>query len=83
MKTIAQQLNWDFEVNGNLEIRNKDWQLIYLELSNAFWAKWEYNSRGNQAYYQDSKGVIIDNRPKSCEGKMVEFDGVKYKLVKV
>ena len=22
MKTIAQQINWDFEVNGSLEIKN-------------------------------------------------------------
>jgi len=78
MKTIAQQIKWDFEVNGNLEIRNKDWQLIYLELSNAFWAKWEYNSRGNQAYYQDSKGVIIDNRIP----EIIEQNGHKYQLIK-
>jgi len=25
-------------------------------------------------------GVIIDNRPKPCEDKVIEIDGVKYKL---
>ena len=102
--TIAQQIKWDFETNGNLEIRDKNGNLIYLEFSNGFWAKWEYDSqdnliycgdsegvwikyeydsKGNEIYWENSHGEIIDNRPKSCEGKMVEFDGVKYKLVKV
>jgi hypothetical protein len=46
-------------------------------------AKWEYDSQGNVIYFENSKGKIIDNRPKSCEGKIVEFDGEKFKLVKV
>jgi hypothetical protein len=36
-----------------------------------------------KSYFEDSDGVIIDKRPKPCEGKIVEVDGVKYKLVKV
>ena len=122
--TIAQQINWDFGVNGSLEIKNKNgkciyfenssglwvkweynsqgkeiyyetsygfWEkyeydsqgsLIYLEDSDGYWSKWEYNSDADIIYYEDSNGVIKDNRPKSCEGKVVEIDGVKYKLVK-
>ncbi len=34
-------------------------------------------------YYENSDGDVEDNRPKPCEGKVVEIDGVKYKLVKV
>lgn len=81
--TIGQQIKWNFKTNGNLEIRNKDWQLIYLELSNAFWAKWEHDSKGKEIYYEDSKGEIIDNRPKPCENKEIVIDGEKFKLVKV
>ena len=55
---------------------------IYSEYSNGLWAKKEYDSKGNQIYYEDSDGKIIDNRPKPCENKIVEIEGIKYKLVK-
>ena len=56
---------------------------IYCENSNGFWEKREWDSQGNQIYFEDSYGTIIDNRPKTCENKVVEIDGVKFKLVKV
>lgn len=85
--TIAQQIKWDFETNGDLSIRNKDDKVIYFENSlgfwikceydsnnviyqedsNNYWAKLEYDSEGNRVYYEDSDGVIEDNRPKPCE----------------
>ena len=83
MKTVAQQIKWDFKTNGNLEILDKNGRLIYFEISNGGWGKWKYDSQGNEIYYENSKGEIIDNRPKSCEGKIVEFGGEKFKLVKV
>ena len=55
---------------------------IYLEDSNGFWSKWEYDSKGNEIYYESSNGTIVDNRPKPCEDKVVEIEGIKYKLVK-
>ena len=124
MKTIAQQIKWDFEANGSLEIRDKNDNLIYFENSNGFWTKREYDSKGNEIYFEDSDGYwtkmeydsqgneiyfedsdgywtkseydskgnliyvensggeIIDNRPKPCEDKIVEIEGIKYKLVK-
>jgi hypothetical protein len=112
--TIAQQIKWDFETNGSLEIKDKNGKLIYWENSNEVWVKYEYDSQGkviyfgtsrgywrkseydsqgNQIYFEDSDGLIKDKRPKSCEGKIVEFEGLgffimfapggKYKLVKV
>ena len=54
--TIAQQIKWDFKTNGNLVIRDKNGNLIYLEYSNGFWAKWEYDSQDNLIYVEDSKG---------------------------
>ena len=103
-QTIAQQIKWDFESNGFLQIRDKNgrtiyWEYsdrvwakrewdsqgnqIYFENSNGYWSKQEWDSQGNRIYYEDSKGKIINNRPKSCEGKIVEFGGEKFKLVKV
>ena len=33
MKTIAQQIKWDFETNGDLQIRDKNDNSIYFENS--------------------------------------------------
>ena len=55
---------------------------IYGEGSDGYWVKYEYDSRGIQIYYENSNGEIIDNRPKPCQNKEIEIDGVKYKLVK-
>ena len=58
-------------------------KLIYYKNSNGDWIKREYNSDGNEIYWEDSDGVIIDIRPKSCEGEEIVIEGVKYKLTKV
>ena len=81
--TIAQQIKWDFETNGNLEIRDKNDNLIYLEDSGGGWIKFERDSQGKEIYYEDSNGEILDKRPKSCENKEIIIEGVKYKLTKV
>ena len=60
---------------------DSDGNRIYHENSNGDWNKSEYDSNGNQIYHENSDGVIVDNRPKGCEGKVVEIDGKKYKLV--
>ena len=105
MKTIAQQIKWDFKTNGDLRIEDKNGKLIYSEDSRGYWTKREYDSQENVIYYEDSNGiwskqefdsnntriywensshgVIKDDRPKSCENKEIEIDGVKYKLTKV
>ena len=63
----------EYDSNGNI---------TYFESSNGFWEKKEYDSNGNTIiYYENSSEVIVDKRP-TCEGKTVEIDGVKYKLVK-
>ena len=61
----------EYDSNGNV---------IYCEYSYGFWYKREYDSNGNLIYWEDSYGYIEDSRPKSCEGKVVEIDGKKYKL---
>ena len=82
MKTIAQQIKWNFETNGNLEIKDKNGKEIYFEGSKGYWAKRECDSQGNEIYYENSNGEIVDNRPKPCENKEIVIEGIKYKLVK-
>ena len=65
---------WEYDSNGNP---------IYSENSNEYWCKWEYDSNGNQIYFENSNEYIVDNRPKGCEGKVVEIDGKKYKLTEL
>lgn len=65
----------EYDSNGNR---------TYLEDSDGFWCKQKFGSENNLIYSETSKGNIIDNRPKpSCEGKVVEIDGKKYKLVEL
>ena len=83
MKTIAEQIKWDFKTNGSLEIRDKNDKLIYLEYSGGFWEKREWDSQGKAIYYETSNGIILDKRPKPCSDKEIVIEGVKYKLTKV
>jgi hypothetical protein len=85
-----------YDTNGNIiycENSNGYWskyeydsnkKQIYCEYSNGYWYKQEYESNGKQIYFEDSNGYIIDNRPKgSCNGKVVEIEGKKYKLTEI
>jgi hypothetical protein len=54
MKTIGQQINWNFETYGSLEIRNKNHNPIYYENPYGDWYKWEYDSNGNEIYFETS-----------------------------
>jgi hypothetical protein len=67
-------VKYEYDSNGNQ---------TYGETSNEFWTKWEFDSKGKEVYYENSDGVIRDNRPKPCENKVVEIDGIKYKLTAV
>lgn len=56
MKTIGQQINWDFDRNDNLEIRDKNDNPIYFENRNGDWYKWRYDSNGNEIYHETFNG---------------------------
>jgi hypothetical protein len=62
---------------------DSDGNKIYYENSDGVWVKWEYDSDGTQIYYEDSEGKSVDNQPKPCVGKVIEIDGIKYKLTAV
>ncbi len=60
--TIAQQLKIkDFP----FKIKDKNGKVIYLENSNGYWYKLEYDTNGKVIYWEDSH--ITDNRPKKVE----------------
>ena len=55
-ETFGQFIKWDFETNGDLEIRDKNSKLIYAEDSDGNWVKDEWDSQDNLIYCGDSKG---------------------------
>jgi len=63
-KTIAQFLGI---TEFPYEIKDNDFKTIYYEKSDGFWYKKEYDSNGNEIYFETSDGTIIDNRPKVIE----------------
>ena len=54
----------------------------YYEDSDGDWWKYEYDAKGNETYYEDSTGYKrgTPKSSKTCEGKVIEVDGTKYKL---
>jgi hypothetical protein len=76
-QTIGQWLNWDFKTNGNLEIKDKNGNVVYFENADEYWRKFEYNSQGKVIYHENSDGDIDDNRTP----EIIEHNGRKYKLI--
>jgi hypothetical protein len=76
-QTIGQWLNWDFKTNGNIEIKDKNGDVIYFEESDGYWFKTEYDSQRNLIYHEDSSGHIEDNRIP----EIIEHNGRKYQLI--
>jgi hypothetical protein len=82
--TVGQLLKHDFKSKGSLFLYDSNGNIIYYENSNGFWIKRDYDVNGNRIYFENSSGTIIDNRPKaSCNGKVIEIEGKKYKLTEV
>jgi len=60
-QTIAQFLNVkDFP----FVIKDKNGNEIYYEDSDGLWCKSEYDDEGNNIYFENWRGQIIDDRPK-------------------
>ena len=59
---------------------NTDGNLRYYENSQGYWSKSEYDADGNETYYENSNGTKRGTPRNSCEGKVVEIDGVEYIL---
>ena len=63
-------------------IKDANGYVTYYENSGGYWCKYEYDADGNQTYYEDSDGYKrgTPRSAKTCESKVVEVDGIKYKL---
>ena len=65
---------YEYDSNGN---KTK------YENSDGYWTKYEYDSNGNLIKCKTSTGDKKDCTKPSCDGKVVEIEGVKYKLNKI
>lgn len=72
MKTIAKQIKWDFETNGDLNIRDKDDKVIYFENSFGYWVKCEYNSQG--VIYHEESNKYWAKWEYDSEGNQIYFE---------
>ena len=64
---------WEYDAKGNE---------TYYEDSEDSWDKWEYDANGKVTYHENSTGHKqgTPRSAKTCEGKVVEVDGIKYEL---
>lgn len=65
-----------------IEITDANGYATYYENSDKYWYKYEYDANGYATYFENSDGYKrgIPRSAKTCEGKVVEVDGIKYKL---
>jgi len=63
-------------------IKDANGNETYHESSYDYWCRWERDANGNRTYFEDSDGTYqgTPRSAKTCEGKVVEVDGIKYKL---
>jgi len=56
--------------------------MTYIEDNENCWRKREYDSNGKPTYFENSDGVKkgTPRSAKTCEGKVIEVDGIKYEL---
>ena len=65
----------EYDVKGNQ---------TYYEDSDGCWDRYERDANGGETYYENSYGTKEGTpRSQSCEGKVVEVDGKKYKLTEL
>ena len=87
---------YEYDANGNqtyYEDSNGYWykyeyddngRPIYYESSNGYWYKYQRDAIGNETYYENSIGYKEGTpRSQSCDGKVIEVDGKKYKLMEL
>ena len=64
-----------------IKIKDSNGKMTYYEDSDNYWFRKEYDSNGNQTYHEDSHGNKRGTpKSKTCEGKVIEVDGIKYEL---
>jgi len=81
--TIAQQLNVK---EFPFIIKNSNNNIIYYENKNGFWWKAEHDLEGNEIYWEDSYGTIIETQPEMIELTLDEIAdkfNIDVKLLKI
>ena len=65
-----------------IEITDANGYETYYENSYGDWERCERDANGHETYYEDSDGLKAGTpkSAKTCEGKVVEVDGIKYEL---
>ena len=65
-----------------IEITDANGDETYYEDSDGYWHRYERDANGGETYYENSYGTKegTPRSAKTCEGKVVEVDGIKYKL---
>jgi len=65
-----------------IEIKDANGKGTYYENIYGYWDRCERDAKGNETYFENSNGTKqgIPRSAKTCEGKVVEVDGIKYKL---
>ena len=65
----------EYNANGNK---------TYYENHHGYWCRWEYDNNGKETYYENIYGRTEGTpRSLSCDGKVIEVDGKKYKLTEL
>ena len=62
---------------------DKDGNQAYVEDSSGYWQRYEDDKKGNRTYYEDNYGYKEGTKRGSCDGKVIEVDGKKYKLMEL
>jgi len=55
----------------------------YSETSTGIWLRREYDKDGKKTYFENSYGDKRGTKRGSCDGKVIEVDGKKYKLTEL
>ena len=55
----------------------------YYETSKGYWERFEYDKNGKETYCENSDGYKEGTKRGSCDGKVIEVDGKKYKLTEL
>ena len=83
MKPLSETLT-ELSISSAFPINIKDanGNQTYYETNDGYWCKSEYDANGNRTYFENSDGerAGTPKSAKTCEGKVVEIDGIKYEL---
>lgn len=66
-----------------IKIKDAHGNETYFEDEGGYWYRREYDEDGKVTYFENSNGYKKGTKRGSCDGKVIEVDGKKYKLTAV